>query len=138
MEQSWPRIIIFSILAIGSIWWLSFKVNPAEGENSKSGQVKSSFFEGSSAGAQTIKVLGEKINEVVPESVKKQVGEISDKIFKKSSQVIEETGLVKQIKDTIDRATEEIEGFPEKQKKDVKKEVIRQACRELMEEAENE
>ncbi|MBU2592437.1 hypothetical protein KKD61_03175 [Patescibacteria group bacterium] len=138
MEQSWPRIIIFSVLTIGSIWWLSSKVSPNEGRSAGNGRVKSSFFESSSAGAATIKVLGEKINEVVPDSVKKQVGEISEKIFKKSSQVIEQTEIIGEIKTTIDRATEEIEGFPEKQKKDVKKEVIRQVCQELMEEMESE
>lgn len=48
--------------------------------------------------------------------------------------MVEEAEIVKEIKSTINRATEEIEGFPEKQKKEIKKEVIRQVCDELMKE----
>lgn len=123
---------MFSILASISIWWLSSQVNSA------GGMVKSASIENSQEREElgVIKVIGEKISEALPEPVKKQVEEISEKVFKRSTQVIEETAVVQEIKSTIEKATEEVEGFPEKQKKDLKKEVVKQVCQELMEEME--
>lgn len=121
MDQKWLRVIIFAALSVGSIWLLSSKVEQTKGIDSPGGKT-------------VTEVLGEKIEQVIPDSVKKQFEEITNKAFKKSSQVIEEAEIVKEIKLTVDRAIEEVEGFPEKQKKEIKKEVIRQVCDELMRE----
>lgn len=117
MKNQWPRLFLFALLAGGLIWWLSGNISPGN-----SGRVKSGFIE--------------EIDRVLPEPIKEKVEQLEERVFKKSSQVVEESSIVQEIKSTVNQATEEIEGFPEKQKKEIKREVIRQVCDDLLKEFE--
>jgi len=133
MNKSLMRVIMFVVICVGLIYWLSSQI-----EESEAGEVKSSFYEidGLPQLQEKTKlgVLGETIDQAIPETVKLQFEKASEKIFKTGEKVIEETEMVQEIKKTIETAAEQISGFPDKQKKDVKKEVIKQVCDQLMEE----
>jgi len=115
-SQQWWRLVLFALIAGGAIWFLSSRVESSQG-----------------------RVKGEsvldQVEEIIPEGVRKEAEKIQERIFKKSSQVIEEAEVVREVRKTVDQAADEIEGFPDKQKKDVKKEVINQVCNEILEEA---
>ena len=101
-----------------------------------SSQVKGEFAEKGEISSGVISVVGEKVNQLLPDPVKEQISKIENQLIKKSGQVVEETEVVRQVKTTIQQALEEVDNFPEKQKKEIKREVIRQVCDELLKEVE--
>jgi hypothetical protein len=122
------RVIIFLLVVGGLVWYLfadSDKPNSNNvlGETETSGVFSdqaSTFFEG----------LAKKINTAVPAPVKTVVEE---KIVKQTQKTIDESVLVNEIKKTIEQTTDQISGFPEKQQKDIKRQVIEQVCNDLLE-----
>lgn len=107
-----------------------------EEEGATSSRVKSDFIEKGEISSGVIDVVGEKVNQLLPDPVKEQISKIENQLMKKSTQMIEETEVVNQVKTTIQQALEEVDDFPEKQKKEIKREVIRQVCNDLLEEVE--
>lgn len=134
-SQRWWRIAIFCLITGGTIWWLFSRAVPEE-EGATSSRVKSDFIEKGEISSGVIDVVGEKVNQLLPDPVKEQISKIENQLMKKSTQMIEETEVVNQVKTTIQQALEEVDDFPEKQKKEIKREVIRQVCNDLLEEVE--
>lgn len=139
-QPSWTRIALFSVVSVGVVWFLSSRVEVLNGK--QKGEVKAESVvneeENDSFFKKTIRVLGDKVDSVIPEEIKQQVHETEEKIFKKTSQAVEENEITKQIKtiilNTVQQVTGEVQDFSTKQKTEIKKEVIRQVCDELIKE----
>lgn len=110
------RVSVFLAVSVALIWFLANRENPQAG---------------------VANVLGENFESILPPQLTEQIDSIKAKVFKDGSEIIEESEAVKEIKRTIEEATDQIEGFPEKQKQDIKKEVIRQVCDEILKEVES-
>ena len=123
---------IFCLITGGIIWWLFSRAAP-DREITVSPQVKGESVEKGEISSGVMDVLGEKVNQLLPDSIKEQINRIENQLIKKSTQVVEETEVVHQVKTTIQQALEEVDNFPEKQKKEIKREIIRQVCDELLE-----
>ncbi len=80
-------------------------------------------------------IIEEKVVPLLPEKLRNKIEEakVSEKIETEKQKIVE-SELVKEIQTEINKITEEIQGFPEKQKEEAKKEVIRQVCSELLKE----
>ena len=125
------RVIIFLAVVAGLIWYLSTNTSSDNTSENILGQAEEGIV---SEKASTIfDVLGEKIETAIPNSVKTIVDE---KIVKQTQKTVEESQIVKEIKQIIEQATEQISGFPEKQEKDLKRQVIQQVCDDLLEKVE--
>ena len=135
MNKSSVRIIMFVIICAGLIYWLSSLVQGPKNSEIKSSFVNNQFLPQLKEKTR-VQVLGETIEQAIPEVVKIRFGEVGEKIFKTGEKVIEETEMIQEVKKIIENATSEIEGFPEKQKKDLEKEIIRQVYDRLMKEYE--
>jgi len=133
----WLRMIVFLVAAGGLVWFLSSVVQKKEGKVSgEKSNLESILPE---PVAKTARVLGEAVARVIPEEVKKTVQEtVEEKIIRQTRKTIEESEVVEEIKNTINQAAEEITGFPDKQSKDIKRQVIEQICNDLLEGLENE
>ncbi len=136
-QPSLIRIILFLAIAGGLIYWLSSQI---ESESLETGFNK----EGKVMG-QEIEAISQGIDQVLPKVVKQQVEKINqrfyqdgDQVIKETEQIIRETKLAEEIEKIILQTTDEIDGFPEKQKKDIKKEAIRQVCETLINEIEDD
>ena len=127
------RIIIFLAVAGGLIWYLSTNTNSKKVSEKVLGEKEDGIV--SSEAFSLFDVLGEKIEAAIPNSVKTI---IEEKIVKQTQVTVEESAIVNEIKKTIEQATEEISGFPEKQKKDVKRQIIQQVCEDLLKSVEEE
>jgi len=130
--EAWIRLGIFALAAGGVVYFLS-----TTAETKKQGAVggEQSSLESvlPPQVSDAFKVLGEKVNETVPESVKNSVTNlVEEKILRQTKQTVEDNTIVDEIKKTIEQATNEISGFPEKQKKEIKKQVIQQVCSDLL------
>ena len=136
LNQRWWRIAIFCLVSGGAIWWLSSQVAPPEEAGNFSPRVKSGFTERKETSGRLVNVLGTQINRLLPDSVKEEINKVEERLVKKSAQVVEETEVVYQIKTTVEEILEGVNTFPEKQKREVKRKVIRQVCDELLEELE--
>jgi len=135
--KAWLRVAVF-VLAVGGLaWFLSSRSNfssPGEviGEATENGD---SFVP--ETVLDNVRTLGTKIVEVVPEETRKSIKKtVEEKIIYRGQEIIENSELVEEVKETINEATEEITGFPDKQKKDIKRQVIQQVCDELLEDLE--
>lgn len=106
----------------------------ADSRNNISSRVKGEAIERREASVMS--ALEKKVNQVLPDTVKEQINKIENQLVKKSTQVVKETEVVDQVKATIQQTLEEVDNFPEKQKKEIKREVIRQVCNDLLEEVE--
>lgn len=135
LNQRWWRIAIFCLVSGGTIWWLFSQTSPAE-ENSISSRIKSELVERGTISSGVIGVVGKKVDQLLPDPIKKQISKIEDQLVKKSTQVVEETEVVRQIKTTVGEILEEVDAFPEKQEKEIRRKVIRQVCDELLKELE--
>jgi len=130
-RQQWLRVGGFLLICAALIWRLSSR---AAVEQIGRGQVKSESTDEERQTGENFRILGEKINRLLPEKVKEQLGGATSEFSKKSSQVIEQTEVAQQIKTTIQQATEEIGGFPKKQEKQIRREIIQQICDDLLKE----
>ncbi|MFH1561729.1 MAG: hypothetical protein ABID04_04115 [Patescibacteria group bacterium] len=119
------RLILFLLASGGLVWFLS---------RQNLGQ-RPSLVEGETSD-NLVQVLGDNIEEALPEEIKQRISLLEEKVFKKSIEVVEETEIVKEVKKTIQQATEDVGDFPEKKTKEIKKEVIEQVCQELLKEFE--
>lgn len=119
MKNRILRIVLFLTISSGLIWVLSSSKTL---ENQKETDFKKTTFQ----------VLGDKVENIIPDSIKKEFEEIREKTFIKSNKVIEENEIITEVKKTIQQATDEINNFPDKQKNEIKKEVITQVCAELL------
>ncbi len=135
------RIVLFLAIAAGLIYWLSGQITIDADENKLGGF---SSVEGQVMGTE-LEIEKKSIDQILPEIVQKQVDKINqrfynqgDQVIKEVEVVIKETKLAEEIEKIITQTTNEIEGFPDKQKKDIKKEAIRQVCDALMKEVEND
>lgn len=154
------RIAIFIALAGGLIWLLSSQVEIGSQKRLEKGQSKvkgketfksekSSVGEEKSSQQKVIEKVNKEIERLIPgvveKVVKKEVEKINqrfyqqgDEVIKNTEQIIRETKLAEEIEKIIFQATDELEGFPEKQKKDLKREAIKQVRETLMKEVEND
>jgi len=150
--KAWLRVAVFVLAIGGAVWFLSSRNNlssPGEVIGEKVGE--GSVAEGEVIGEATenggsfipeivldsVKTLGTKIVEVVPEETRESIKKtVEEKIIYRGQEIIESSQLVEEIKKTVNEATEEISGFPNKQKKDIKRQVIQQVCNELLEDLE--
>jgi ribosome-binding ATPase YchF (GTP1/OBG family) len=137
------RIIIFLALVGGVVYWLSTQVSlgTADDIGDKEGQVRGEEVEK----ATDIEIINEEINRVLPEVVKKQIEKINqrfylqgEEVIRDTEKVIRETKVAEEIEKIIVETTEEVEGFPDKQKQDIKREAIKQVCDTLLKEVEDE
>jgi len=124
---------IFLLVCTALIWYLSSR---AAIEQAGEARVKSESTAKELQTSESFRILGEKINRILPEKVKERLSGTTGEFSKKSSQVIEQTKVVQQIKTTIQQAAEEIGGFPEKQEKQIRREIIQQICDDLLKEEE--
>ena len=147
IKENWWRIAIFVLLAGGAIYFLSSMVSSRdESLKETHSQVKGFSVEDFGESVEEKKEtplsgLQEKIDQVLPQIVKDQIEEIKTIINRESTKVIKETSeteIVKEVQQTIDQATEEVQGFPGKQTKEVKRQIIQQVCDQLLEDLEEE
>ncbi len=145
------RLALFIIISAGLVWWLSSQVEIGSRQEISQGEVKgeeeTSVDNDLKSNLTTEKEIIKKINQelelVLPEIVKKQIEKINQRFYEQGSEtiisteeIVKETKLAEEIEKIILQTTEEIEGFPEKQKTEIKKEAIRHVCDTLMEEIE--
>jgi len=137
------RIIIFLALVGGVVYWLSTQVSlgTADESDGQEGQVRGEEVEK----VTDIEIINEEINRVLPEVVKKQIEKINqrfylqgEEVIRDTEKVIRETKVAEEIEKIIVETTEEVEGFPDKQKQDIKREAIKQVCDTLLKEVEDE
>ena len=129
------RILIFLGLAGGLVYWLSTMVEIGSIDEGKVKGQKVSIGEGQAS----VDEINEQINKILPGVVKKQIEKINERfqekggeVFKSTEEIVKETKLADEIEKIINQTTDEIEGFPEKQKEEIKKAIIRQVCEALM------
>jgi Mg/Co/Ni transporter MgtE len=127
--EAWVRLAVFIAIIAGSLWFLSRRLETKQVGGSVSGESKQLEQLLPEPVSNTLKVLGEKAAAVVPNSVKKDVEE---KVFQQTQELIEKNKITEEIKKTIITATDQISGFPEKQTTEIKKEVVRQVCDEII------
>jgi len=133
VKERWGRIAAFSLITSGIIWWLFSQSSPPGKIDSKA-QIKGEFVEDQGLPEKVLGVIQEKGEQFLPQPVKKQLSQIEERLVKKGGRVVEENEVVRQIKTTIQQALEELDRFPEKQRKEIKKELVRQVCNQLLEE----
>jgi hypothetical protein len=145
------RVAVFLLVSAGLVWWLSSQVEIGSSQDVSQGEVKgeeatsidNNFKNNLATEKEIIKKINQELELVLPEIVKKQVDKINQRFheqgsetIKSTEEIIKETKLAEEIEKIILQTTNEIEGFPEKQKKEIKKEAIKQVCDALMEEIE--
>lgn len=128
------RVAIFLAVICGLIWFLSGKDSQEVSTDRVLGETEASGVFSQEA-SQVLGSFAEKIEAAIPAPVKTV---IEEKIIKQTQKTVEESVLVGEIKETIEKATEQISGFPEKQQKDIKRQVIQQACDDLLKSVDEE
>ena len=124
-KQAWIRVGLLA-LVVGSLLWVFTTQAQAPGGGKVGGQkINLDFLPEEVSGG--VQVLGEKIKNVLPEETKKEI-----------ITTVEKNQIVEEIKKIVTTVTEEIEGFPQKQEKELKKQVIQEVCNQLLEDLENE
>lgn len=132
--EAWLRVAIFLSIVTGLLWVLSKQLASEEKIASFSVQKQNRIEEVlPEQVADTLEVLGEKATSLIPTQVK---GQIEEKLFRQTQNLIEKNKLTEEIRKTIITATDQISGFPEKQKRELQKEVVRQVCGEILEKLE--
>lgn len=134
--KRWLRLTIFLLVAGGMVWYLSGLVSPPGGKSEVKGEKEEVI---PPAVKEKFNVLGERVVEVVPEEWRQAAQKtVEERIFHQTEKLIEENEVMREVREVIDQTTAEITGFPEKQKKEIKREVIKQVCQELLEKVEEE
>jgi hypothetical protein len=134
------RVFLFALLAGGGFWWLyrtTSKISGGSYNNNIKGEKTTESFNFKEVLPETVVKTGENIINLVPEETRETIQNVfEEKIVQQGNQIIESALLKEEIKKTIEEATDQITGFPEKQKKDLEKQVIRQVCNDLLKETE--
>lgn len=128
------RIILFLAIIGGLVYWLSGQIETGELNDD-------SFIKG--------EIKGEEINKAIesglPEIIKNQIDKINqrfhqqgDQIIRDTEEVVRQTKLAEEVERIISQSLDELEGFPEKQKNELKKEIINQVYQSLMKGLEND
>ena len=120
----WFRLILFFVLAGLAIWYLDQRVFPRE-------TVKGEKIELSGDMSEKAKQISDQVLRLIPE-------ETRSKIKKDVEKKVDESQIVDQISQKIELALNELSGFPEKQKKELKKQIVQDVYDRLMESFENE
>ncbi len=133
------RLILFLTLTGLGFWWLFKKTSTKYGNHPDFDKVKgekASIIENIERFLpEPVVKTGEKIVDLIPEESKNQFRKIfEEQIIRQSTQIIQDTLVKEEIRETLKEATDQITGFPEKQKKEVQREVIKQVCEDLLEE----
>jgi len=124
-RQAWIRVGLFALLVGGLFWFLAGDVRVPSGGQVEGEKTKPDFLpEEMSEGIQ---ILGERIGGIIPDKTQEEIIKTAEK-----------TKLVEEIKKTVVVITEEIQGFPQKQEKEIKKQIIQEVCNQLLEDLESE
>lgn len=128
--QTLVRLIVFVLVAGLGIWWLAGSVD-------RRGQVEGESISGiGKILPEPVKKVAQQTIEVVPEDARQAIEEaVRGRVLGKSEEAAR-TQAVKEIKSIIEKTTIQVSGFPDKQKKEVKKQVIKQVCTDLLEKVE--
>ncbi len=122
------RLVIFaSIVGLG-IWQLAGSVGkPGEVEGESTVGVGELL-------PRPIKEVAQQTVEVIPKDTRRAIEEaVKGRVLGKSEE-IPKNQVTKEIENIIEKTTVQITGFPGKQKEEVKKQVVRQVCSELLQE----
>ncbi|MFH1601692.1 MAG: hypothetical protein ABIB61_01920 [Candidatus Shapirobacteria bacterium] len=120
-KQAWLRLGLLSVLILGAVWLAT-----ARSPKSPSGVVVGEKLELPEGVNKGIQVLGETVDKIMPETKGTMVS------------TVEETQIVEEIKKTVASLTEQINGFPQKQEKEIKRQVIEDVCSQLLNDLEEE
>jgi len=124
-KQAWLRVGLLILVVGGLLWAFAVQAKTPEEGKVRGQKINLDFLPEEISGG--IEVLGEKIKKVIPEETKEEI--ITS---------VEKSQIVEEIKKTVTTITEEVEGFPQKQEKELKKQVIEEVCNQLLEDLENE
>ena len=129
--QAWIRLAVL-IAVVGGIVWFALKNNvELEGEIAGKKVLPEKVQEG-------LDILGEQIEKIVPSPARARVERtVKEKIVLPGQKVIEEK-ITREVKENVERFTGEITNFPEKQKKELEKQIIQQVCNDLLKKVEEE
>ncbi|MCD6225699.1 hypothetical protein J7J95_01295 [bacterium] len=129
--QAWIRLAVL-IAVVGGIVWFALKNNvELEGEIAGKKVLPEKVQEG-------LDILGEQIEKIVPSPARARVEKtVKEKIVLPGQKVIEEK-ITREVKENVERFTGEITNFPEKQKKELEKQIIQQVCNDLLKKVEEE
>lgn len=132
------RLFVFLSLAAAGLFYIAKDTSSGEIKGDKSQDQLPSDEIGISKDnlndTNIIDEVAEKIIEIIPVDVRNN---IEEKIGRES-EALEDTKAYNQVKEAVDQAAKEISGFPEKQTKEVKKQIIMQVCDDLLKKLENE
>lgn len=123
-KQAWLRVGLL-VLVVGGLLWVFTAQAQAPGGEVGGRKVELDFLP--EEVIDGIQVLGERIRKIIPEEAKQEI-----------ITTVEKSQIVEEIKKTVTSVTEEIEGFPQKQEKELKRQVIQEVCNQLLEDLENE
>jgi len=124
-KQAWLRVGLLILVVGGLLWAFAVQAKTPEEGKVRGQKINLDFLPEEISGG--IEVLGEKIKKVIPVETKEEI--ITS---------VEKSQIVEEIKKTVTTITEEVEGFPQKQEKELKKQVIEEVCNQLLEDLENE
>lgn len=130
------RLFIFLLLTAVGLFYIAKNTSSGEIRGDKS-QNQLPSDEISKDNPKDLNVIGEvteKIIEIIPVDVRNNIEEE----IGKEAETLEDTKAYNQVKEAVDQAAKEVSGFPEKQTKEVKKQIIIQVCDDLLEKIENE
>ncbi len=106
------RLILFGLIVGGAIYWFaSVQTNP-----------------------ELSKIKGDQIR--LPPIIDQQVRKITNEVLPESRKIIEETELTKEIEVKVNDSVRDLKGFSEEQKKEIKKQIIRQVADHLIKQIE--
>jgi hypothetical protein len=130
------RLIIFLLLAGFGLFYIAKDISSGDvkGHKTQEDLLPDLINQNDLNGTNKIEEAVEKIVNIIPVDVRNN---IEQKIDQESSS-LEDTKVYNQVKEAIDQATGEISGFPGKQTKEAKKQIIIQVCDDLLEKIENE
>lgn len=106
------RLMLFGLIIGGAIYW----------------------FASMQLGAESPKVKGEQI--YIPPIIDKQVEKLKGEVLPYNKEVIEDTELAQEIEIKVDQAMEDVKGFSQEQRKEIKKQIIRQVADQLIKQIE--
>jgi hypothetical protein len=130
------RLIIFLLLAGFGLFYIAKDISSGEvkGHKVQEDVLPDLTNQEDLNGTSKIEEVVEKIVNIIPADVRSN---IEQKIDQESSS-LEDTKVYNQVKEAVDQATKDISGFPAKQTKEAKKQIIIQVCDDLLEKIENE
>lgn len=130
------RLIIFLSLAAFGLFYIAKDISSGEvkGHKVQEDVLSDLTNQDDLDDKNKIEEVVEKIVNIIPADVRSSIGQKIDQ----ESNSLEDTKVYNQVKEAVDQATDDISGFPGKQTKEVKKQIIIQVCDDLLEKIENE